>query len=103
MEFDIEFEKIRPYNNSEIPEAIELLIANENFDKIAPFFLLGKEDKDVESLLREIKTIEDFQTKFSNPFLDYIITKTSNGLTTSGIEEIKGKGHLYIANHRDII
>jgi len=103
MEFDIEFEKIRPYNNSEIPEAIEQLIANENFEKLIPFFLIDKKEKDVKKLLRAIRTIEEFQKTFSNPFLNYIIKGTSKGLTCTGVEDIKGKGHLYIANHRDII
>jgi len=101
MSFETEFKDIRPFNNSEVTEAIELLISDPNFNKVSHFFHPDKR-KAIQTL-RTIKTIEDFQTRFSNSFLNHIIETTSDGLTSSGVEEIKGKGHLYIANHRDII
>ncbi len=103
MDLNTEFDNIRPYNNSEISEAVKLLLSDKGFSKVAPFFLLDKKEQNIEKLLTNINTIEEFQQSFSNPFLDYIINETSNGLTSSGVERIKGKGHLYIANHRDIL
>ncbi len=98
-----EFNNIRPFLDSEVPEAIETLINNKDFEKIEPFLFSGKNHDEKIKLLRKIKTIEEFQKNYSNPFLEYVINESSDGLTVSGIEEIKGKGHLYIANHRDII
>ena len=98
-----EFELIRPYVDSEVPEAIEALIADENFNKISHLFRPGKDIKTVKDSIREIKTTNQFQQVFSNSFLDYIVNTTATELSSSGTEEIKAKGHLYIANHRDII
>jgi len=103
MEINTEFDPIRPFNDSEVPEAIERLISNKDFYKVSNFFLPGKSLEEVQKTIRQVKTVEQFQSQFSNSFLEYIVNTTSDGLSSSGIEDIKGKGHLYIANHRDII
>jgi len=96
MDFEKEFEKIRPYNDSEVPEAIDRLISNENFKNVKQF--LGSKEE-----LKQIKTIEEFQTTYSQKFVQKTIDDTTDGLSSSGVEAIRGKGHLFIANHRDII
>ena len=98
-----EFDAIRPFNDSEVPFAIEKLISNENFEKISHFFQPDKDTETVKNSIKQIKTIKEFQHIFSHPFLNYILDTTSDGLSSSGIEDIKLKGHLYIVNHRDII
>ena len=98
-----EFDAIRPYNDSEVPAAIEELISDKNFHKVSHFFQPKKDIELVKKSIREIKTINQFQRIFASNFLDYIANTTTSGLSSSGIEDIKGKGHLYIANHRDII
>ncbi len=103
MDFEQEFENIRPYNNSEIPAAIDKIIADENFNFICKFLFPEKEINEVINILKSIKTIDEFQVKISSKFLNFILKDTSDGLTSSGIEQIKGKGHLFIANHRDIV
>jgi len=103
MDFEQEFENIRPYNNSELQPAIDKIIADKNFDFICEYLFPNKEKKDVISILKSIKTIDEFQLQFSNKFFTNILNETSNGLSSSGIEQIKGKGHLFIANHRDIV
>jgi hypothetical protein len=96
MNFEEEFKNIRPYNDSEVKLAIERLIANRNFKNVSQFFGSIEE-------LKKVKTIDEFQSKYSHDFVKKIISETSDGLTSSGIEGIRGKGHLFIANHRDII
>lgn len=103
MDFETEFKDIRPYNDSEVKEAIELLLSDKDFDKVSPFFFAGKNEEQVYSVIRNINTVQEFQQTFANPFLNNLIQETSDGLSSTGLEDIKGKGHLYIANHRDII
>lgn len=96
MDFDIEFEKVRPYNDSEVQGAIERLISNDKFKNVSQFF--GSKEE-----LRKVKTIEEFQSDYSHKFVKKIINETTDGLSSSGVDAIRGKGHLFIANHRDII
>jgi len=103
MDFEQEFENIRPYNDSELQPAIDKIIADNNFEFICKYLFPDKETSEVITILKSIKTIEEFQLKFSNEFVKSILKDTSNGLSSSGIEQIKGKGHLFIANHRDIV
>lgn len=103
MEFDSEFEPLRPFNDSEVPAAIKELMAHEKFKDVIPHLSIGKHPEELIEILSSINSIDAFQSTFSHPFVKFIIQKTTDGLTSSGIEDIKGKGHLYIANHRDII
>jgi hypothetical protein len=104
MNFDEEFEKIRPYNDSEVEQAIENIIVNESFKKVSKHLFPNIEFENVAAFLRNIKTIEEFQKKVSYNFLQNIIKTTITKLSSSGIENINlSKGHLYIANHRDIV
>jgi hypothetical protein len=103
MDLEKEFEKIRPYKDSEVPLAIKALLKHEKFESLLPSLAVGRETKEVLSLLNSVKTIYDFQKHFSQVFLEHIIKTTSDGFSFSGLENIKDKGHLFIANHRDII
>jgi len=103
MDFEQEFDKIRPYNNSELQPALDKIIADKNFSFISKYLFPEKEINEVISILKSIKTIDEFQLQFSHKFLNNILAETSNGLSSSGVEQIKGKGHLFIANHRDIV
>ena len=102
MDLEKEFDKIRPYNDSEVKLAIEDLLADENFDKISKYFISEPKDESIERL-KQINTIEEFQDKYSHKFVRKIINETTDGLTSSGSEQIIRKGHLFIANHRDIV
>ncbi len=103
MILEEEFNDIRPFNDSEYPYAIEKLISSDKFQELEPYLSVGAEGKDIKSVLKSIKTIDEFQEIIIYPFVKKIINDTTDGLTSSGVEGIKGKGHLYIANHRDIV
>ena len=103
MNLEEEFAKIAPYKDSEVPAAIEKLLQHEKFESLLPSLSVGRDRDEVLSLLKSVKTINDFQTFFSQPFLKYIIQSTTKGFSFSNLEYVKEKGHLFIANHRDII
>lgn len=103
MDFDIEFEKIRPYNDSEVKEAIEDLIALKDFNKISKSLFPNIDTERVIGFLKGINTIAEFQNVISHKFLQRIIKTTTKGVTSSGVDLVQNKGHLFIANHRDIV
>ena len=99
-----EFNEIRPYNDEELPQVFEELIADPAFQKAAtgaipnvPFELLAQK-------MRACKTKLDFQEAFCYGILWKIAADHTAGLTLdhTAIPD-KSKAYTYISNHRDII
>lgn len=99
-----EFDEIRPYNDEELPQIFEELIADPAFQKAAcgalpnvPFDLLAQK-------IRLCRTKQDFQKAFCYGILWKIAKDVTDGLTLdhSALPD-QSKAYTYISNHRDII
>lgn len=99
-----EFDEIRPYNDEELPQIFEELIANPAFQKAAtdaipnvPFELLAQK-------IRACKSKLDFQETFCYGILWKIAADHTDGLTLDHTAlPDKSKAYTYVSNHRDII
>ena len=99
-----EFEEIRPYNDEELPQIFEELIADPAFQKAAtdaipnvPFELLAQK-------IRACKSKLDFQETFCYGILWKIAADHTDGLTLDHTAlPDKSKAYTYVSNHRDII
>jgi len=104
MNFDKEYNIIRPYNNLEAPSVMKRILSDDNFKYMISYLY---ENRNVEKVLKElssIQTVTDFQLKFSHYAVREVIRKTSDGLMHSGLDKLdNSKGYLFIANHRDIV
>ncbi len=99
-----EFEDIRPYRDSEVPAAIERLLAEPGFRKTIKYFFPDVPIEVTEQLLRSIKTVKEFQRQFIARLVTGLEKKTTNGVSFHGLENIEeGKGYIFMSNHRDII
>ena len=99
-----EFDEIRPYNDEELPQIFEELIADPAFQKAAtdaipnvPFELLAQK-------IRACKSKLDFQETFCYGILWKIAADHTDGLTLdhTAVPD-KSKAYTYLSNHRDII
>ena len=99
-----EFDEIRPYNDEELPQIFEELIADPAFQKAAtdaipnvPFELLAQK-------IRACKSKLDFQETFCYGILWKIAADHTDGLTLDHTAlPDKSKAYTYVSNHRDII
>ena len=99
-----EFDEIRPYNDEELPQIFEELIADPAFQKAAtdaipnvPFELLAQKRRACKSKL-------DFQETFCYGILWKIAADHTDGLTLDHTAlPDKSKAYTYVSNHRDII
>ena len=99
-----EFNEIRPYNDEELPQIFEELIADPAFQKAAtdaipnvPFELLAQK-------IRACKSKLDFQETFCYGILWKIAADHTDGLTLDHTAlPDKSKAYTYVSNHRDII
>lgn len=102
----INFDDIRPFNDSEVDKYIQLLLNEPRFQHILEFIFKEKEKiEHARVALAHIHTIKDLQYKFVYHLINELILKRStDGVTSSGLENLdKSKSYLFISNHRDII
>lgn len=98
------FEDIRPYNDSEVKEKIGNLLGEEQFIQILEQVMPHIPVEILKRKLKSFETIYDFQTKFIVPLLDQLLAKSTNGLSYNGIENLnKDEVYLFVSTHRDIV
>ncbi len=101
---DKRFEDIRPYNDSEIPAAMQRLAANPLLDQVSAWLFPDRSTEEFRNMLRSVRTNSQLQERVMYPVFKSVIEKTTSGLTFHGNpERDPDKGALYISNHRDIV
>ncbi|MEE1062432.1 MAG: 1-acyl-sn-glycerol-3-phosphate acyltransferase [Paludibacteraceae bacterium] len=104
METGFNFDDMRPYYDSEIPDAIARVCNNEEFLKVLPHIFPEADPKAIVEKVMQIKSADDFQQIVMTRFLGNLVENTSDGMTNNGMEALTNdKKYLFISNHRDII
>ena len=94
---------IRPYNDDEIPAALERIVNDPFFVPAVNFAFPDADMERIREVVRTCKTVDEMQQRVMISIIKRIIDSTIDTFTATGIEHVeKGKGHLYISNHRDI-
>ncbi|HKJ40830.1 MAG TPA: 1-acyl-sn-glycerol-3-phosphate acyltransferase [Sunxiuqinia sp.] len=100
------YDDIRPYEDHEVNHYINLLLKDEIFQEVLQFiFHDEKKMQEAKKMLSGIQTVNELQMTFMLSLVkDWIIDKTTSGITWSGLDTLdKSKSYLFISNHRDII
>jgi hypothetical protein len=57
-----------------------------------------------QTVARKLGNAEEFQAAVISPLIDSLVSRMSDGLTISGLENLdRGKRYLFLSNHRDIV
>lgn len=98
------FDDIRPYCESEIPNAMQRIAADKLFPIISSFVFPNQDVEDIRKMVSSLKTVEEFQTKVMKIFNDEVIRRSIDKFTVDGLNHIEtGKPYLFVSNHRDIV
>ena len=98
-----DFDDIRPYNNDELPAALQRIAQWQHFPQALRFIYANADIEAIKSKLLAVKTIHDFQATLMNDAILRIIRSTTSGFTHSGLNHLRrGEAYLFISNHRDI-
>lgn len=98
------FDAIRPFYDSEINEALKNVINHPMMKALMNFTFPDVADEVWKEQLRKTHSIRDFQCNFIYHSVQRVLEKSSEGLTTSGFENLKpNTSYLFISNHRDIL
>jgi len=98
------FDAIRPFYNSEINEALQNVVNHPMMKALMNFTFPEVADAVWKEQLRKTHSIRDFQCNFIYQSVQRVLEKSSDGLTTSGFENLQpNTSYLFISNHRDIL
>lgn len=98
------FREIRPLLDSEVPSAIQNLIADPDFRAAAEPFVHPLPWEKFTAVLGSCQTISDFQHKIIYPMVTPLIHKTTTEMSGENWDNVQdGQSHTFISNHRDIV
>jgi len=100
-----EFEKIRPYDDSEAVTALKRVADNPILSLISKYLFPRESHSYLPEMLKSVTDVDNFQAKVMYSVVTAILAKTSEGFTCSGTENISNHGRRFLAvsNHRDIV
>jgi hypothetical protein len=105
MADDNEFSDIQPYTDEEAVAALGQLAEHPAVNEISQIMFPDKPVTYLRDFLKNVKSIDDFQTNVMSKFVEYVLNTTCHNFSYDGIENVKkidGKA-LFMSNHRDII
>lgn len=98
------FDAIRPFYDAEVNAALQAVSNHPMMKALMNFAYPQVEDEVWKEQLRRTHSIRDFQINFAYQAVKKVLEKSSDGLTTSGFENLEpNTSYLFISNHRDII
>lgn len=99
-----EFESISPYSDAEASEALGKLSEYPLVGVASQHFFPNESPDFLKNILKQIKTIDQFQEMVMSKFVRWVIDNTAHNFSYDGISNIdKDKTFLALSNHRDII
>ena len=98
------FDSIRFYHDDEVAKVLQNISHHPMVKSLIDYTFPDYTEEQVQTLINSIKTIRDFQSKIIYYTLQRVLENSSEGLTSSGFENIDDTtSYLFISNHRDIL
>lgn len=98
------FDVIRPFYDTEVNQGIKEIINHPMMKALMQFSFPDLDETTWKNQLLRTHSIRDFQCNFIYHSIQKVLEKSSDGLTTSGFEQLeKNTAYLFVSNHRDII
>lgn len=98
------FDDIRPYYDSEIPQAMHRIARHPALDSVMAFLYPGEDVRTIRRNIDRIVNADEFQVQVMQSVIRKLIQKTCRGFTTEGIDGLDASGsYLFVSNHRDIM
>ena len=98
------FDAIRPFYDTEINKALHNIANHPMMKALMNFSFPDVADDIWKEQLRKSHSIRDFQCNFIYQSVQKVLEKSSEGMTTSGFENLKpNTAYLFVSNHRDIL
>jgi hypothetical protein len=101
---DYNFDDIRPYNDDEVPAAIQRIVLAKKVKSLIAAFMTEKQVEAILGLLPQVKTVDEFQHNIIKNIVDGVMARAGASLYAKNVKTTGSlKASLFISNHRDII
>lgn len=98
------FDDIRPFYDEEVYDALQNVAKHPMMKALMSFTFPNKDEDFWLNEFKNVNSINDFQSRFISQTVLQILERSSEGLTTSGFDQLdKNQSYLFISNHRDIV
>lgn len=98
------FDSIRFYHDEEVQQVLQNIVQHPMVKSLIDFTFPDYTEGQLNDLVQNIHSIEDFQSKIIYHTLQRVLENSSEGISTSGFEKLDSNtSYLYISNHRDIL
>lgn len=97
-----EFKDIAPIDDSEFDAKLQSLVKEPGFEHAVRYIMPNVDYDKLKADMLSAHNKEEFQLKIMYPFLEMLASRFTDGVTASGISNVKGVG-TFITNHRDIV
>ena len=82
------FDPIRPYSDEELKAAIERILEVPEFYKMLKWVFPGLSRSAIQKMLRQVNTVDEFQSEISGPAFKMAIQTTTSGLSFTNFESL---------------
>jgi len=98
------FDLIRPYSDSEIPEALNRLVQQPQFISVVNYLFQGTDPELIRQKILKCTSVKDYQMNIMFDSIRAVLNRTIEELTYDGLENLdREKAYIYVSNHRDIV
>ena len=97
------FAHMRPFLEEEVPAAIQTLLGSLDWSAQLTPFIGDRASAEILEGIAKIRSVQEFQSEVSKPFVQLVLDKTADEVTFSFPEDFDSHGALFISNHRDIV
>lgn len=98
------FDDIRPYNEEEIPAAMQRIACSPDFPLLASYVYPSVPVDRVREQILSYRTIRDFQVEVMGMVNEQVIAQSTTAFSSHGIEKLDANDRfLFVSNHRDIM
>ena len=104
MKTDSKFDDIRPYDEEEIPAAMQRIAHSDVFPLLASFVYPGLPLEEVRQRVASFTTVREFQHDTMCRVNEQIIARSITEFSCTGLDHLRrDKQYLFVSNHRDIM
>lgn len=99
-----EFLDIAPYGDHEFRDRMAEMVNDPGLEHAVRYVMPDVDYPEFVKGLKTLSTAHDFQQQIMRPFIEMLAHRTTDGISSSGIENVAdGHTYTYITNHRDIV
>lgn len=98
------YDDIRPYNEEEIPAAMQRIADSTSFPLLASYVYPNKDIEKVRQQIRSYTSVHNFQVEVMRCVNEQVIARSMTDFSYGGIEQLSpNEKYLFVSNHRDIM